>query len=293
MAQSYLMTVNQFEQQKNMKAGAYTAAILVALAIFLFLVSWQLPQIANPDPPLELQGIEVNMGTDETGFGTDQPLLPGDPAPEANTAPAQTAMNNAGDYSPDDAESDVPVVKNDIKNVNTKPTEATKIATSVTKPVTNPTPAPAKPKAVFNGKTSPGATGTGGNGADSYYKGSNQGIAGGKGDQGKTGGDPNSDSYTGDGRGNGGIRIKTGLTGRRITGNYSFEDEFNQNAVVAVDVVVNESGNVISASVSPRGTTTTNSNIRNIAIRKAKQLKFTAGNEEQKGTLMFDFKLKG
>jgi len=293
MSQSYFMTVDQFEQKKNMKAGAYTAAILVALAIFLFLVSWQLPQIANPDPPLELQGIEVNLGTDETGLGTDQPLLPGDPAPEANTAPAQTAMNNAGDDAPDDAESDVPVVKNTIKNVNTKPTEATKVATSVTKPVTNPTPAPAKPKAVFNGKTSPGATGTGGNGADSYYKGSNQGIAGGKGDQGKPGGDPNSDSYTGNGRGKGGVNIRTGLTGRRIASLPNFQDEFNENAKVAVDVTVDASGKVLSATINPRGTTTTNRNIRDIAIRKARQLKFSAGSDEQNGTLIFDFKVNG
>lgn len=295
MAQSYLMTVDQFEQKKNMQAGAYTAAILVALAIFLLLVSWQLPKIANPDPPLELQGIEVNLGTEETGLGSDQPLLPGDPAPETASAPPQTATADAGENLEDDSESDVPVARNETKTVTkTPPREVTKVTASVTKPVTNPTPAPPKPKAVFNGKTSPNSNGNGGNGADSYYKGGNQGIAGGRGDQGKPGGDPNSDSYTGNGRGNGGIRIQSGLGGRRIASVPNFQDEFNENAKVAVDVVVDAAGSVRGVSINPRGTTTTNRNIREIALRKARQLKFNAGSEdEQRGTLIFDFKLKG
>ena len=63
---------------------------------------------------------------------------------------------------------------------------------------------------------------------------------------------------------------------------------------MAVDVTVDKSGNVTMAVVNPRGTTTTNQNIRNIALRKARSLKMNAGNaDEQTGTLVFDFKLKG
>jgi hypothetical protein len=295
MAQSYLMTVDHFEQQKNVKAGAYTAGICVLLALMLVFVSWQLPEIAAPDPPLDQQGIEVNLGTDETGIGTDQPLLPGEPAPETASMPPQATANDAAeDNTEDDPASDVPVTKTEKpKTVVKQPTEQVKKTVAVTKPVINPTPASPKPKAVFNGKTAPNSNGTGGNGADSYYKGSNQGIAGGKGDQGKPGGNPNSDSYTGNGRGNGGIRISSGLGGRRITSIPNFEDDFNENAKVAVDVVVDASGRVISATINPRGTTTTNANIRAIAKRKATSLKFNTGSEEQNGTLIFDFKLKG
>jgi hypothetical protein len=296
MVQSYLMNADQSEQQKNLKAGAYTAGICVLLALMLVFVSWKLPEIAAPDPPLDQQGIEVNLGTDETGFGTDQPLLPGDPAPQTVSAPPQTTSDDAAaDNTEDDPSSDVPVTKTEKpKTVIKKPVEDVKKSVTVTKPVTNPTPAPPKPKAVFNGKTAPNSNGNGGNGADSYYKGSNQGIAGGKGDQGKPGGNPNSDSYTGNGKGNGGIRISSGLDGRRISSIPSFEDEFNENAKVAVDVVVSASGAVVSATVSTRGTTTTNNNIRQIALRKARQLKFnSATDDEQRGTLIFDFKLKG
>lgn len=296
MAQSYLMTADSFEQQKNLKAGVYTLGICVLIALLLVFVTWQLPKIAIPDPPLDQQGIEVNLGSDETGSGTDQPLLPGDPAPQIATAPQQTTVDNtAADNTTDDPESNVAVAKTEKPKVETKkPAEEIKKSVATTKPVTNPTPAPAKPKAVFNGKTAANSNGTGGNGADSYYKGSNQGIAGGKGDQGKTGGSPTSDSYNGNGRGKGGIRISSGLDGRRIASIPSFEDEFNENAKVAVDVTVNASGAVTNVSVNPRGTTTTNNNIRQIALRKARQLKFNAaGDDEQRGTLIFDFKLKG
>jgi hypothetical protein len=239
---------------------------------------------------LELQGIEVNLGTDETGLGTDQPLLPGEPAPAVANTPSGAPAENAGDNAGDDPDSDVPLPKSTNTKPNTKPTDVTK---ATTKPVTNAVPAPPKPKAVFNGKTSPNSNGTGGNGADSYYKGSNQGIAGGKGDQGAPGGDPNSDSYKGDGKGKGGIRIRSGLDGRRITGNYSFTDEFNRDATVYVDVVVDASGKVTKASVNPKGTTTTDANIRSIALRKAYEIKFNAGSMEQKGTLAFAFKVNG
>jgi hypothetical protein len=296
MAQSYLMNVDQFEQQKNIKAGVYTAGICALLAVMLVFVSWKAPKIVPPDPPLDQQGIEVNLGTDETGSGSDQPLLPGDPAPQVATAPQQTTVDNsAADNTADDPESNVAAAKAEKPKVTTtKPTEEVKRSVASTKPVTNPTPAPPKPKAVFNGKTAPNSNGTGGNGADSYYKGSNQGVAGGKGDQGKPGGSPTSDSYNGNGKGGGGIRISSGLGGRRIASIPSFEDEFNENAKVAVDVVVNASGSVISVAVNPRGTTTTNGNIRQIALRKARSLKFNASSDdEQKGTLIFDFKLKG
>jgi hypothetical protein len=57
---------------------------------------------------------------------------------------------------------------------------------------------------------------------------------------------------------------------------------------------VNKLGEVIQASINPRGTTTTNQNIRNIALRKAKLLKLNAGDvDNQTGTIVFSFKLNG
>lgn len=283
------MTIDQSDKKKNLEAGAYTAIILVVLALLLFLVSWKLPKPVEPDPPLEMQGIEVNIGTEETGLGTDQPLLPGDPAAEAGNTSSAAPEETSGDNSPDDPDSEVSSPKSEVKKPNTKPTEIAK--TTTTKPVTNPVPAPQKAKAEFKGKTSPNSNGTGGNGADSYYKGGNQGIAGGKGDQGNPNGIPNSDSYTGNGRGNGGVFIKSGLSGRKIGRVPSFEDDFNENAKVAVDVVVSAEGKVLSAKVNPKGTTTTNSRTRDIAVKNAYRVPFLKGSSESSGTIIIELKI--
>ena len=161
-------------------------------------------------------------------------------------------------------------------------------------PSTKPLPSPT-PKAVFKGTTA--STSKAGNNTDSYNGVANQGIAGGKGDQGKPNGNPNSDSYNGNAAsgksGSGGVAIKNGLDGRRITKFPSFEDDFNENAKVAVDITVDQLGNIIAATINPKGTTTTNTNIRNIALQKARTLKLNSGPAEtQTGTLVFSFILR-
>jgi hypothetical protein len=284
-----------FESQKNMRAGGYTLAICACLLLIFILVKFSTP--AMPAPPLD-EGIEVNLGSSDAGLGTDQPYEPGTPAPEEQqtyTPPkAAVAVNeDMKDVETDDREEDAPVVK---KPPVTKP-EATRIPDKevANKPVkaAQPAvaaPAPPKPKAVFRGVS---GTGTGGNEADSYKKGRNEGIAGGRGDQGRPGGDPNSKNYEGaGGRGNSGVSISRGLQGRRMTSLPSFEDEFNEKAKVAVDIKVDGDGKVISAVYQPRGSTTASQALKTIAIRKAMQIKFNAGAEESMGTIIFNFSLR-
>ncbi|MBO9570940.1 MAG: hypothetical protein J7497_01830 [Chitinophagaceae bacterium] len=290
------MTDN-FESQKNIKASGYTLMVCSLILIIFLFVKWTLPNIP---PPPEEEGIEVNLGNSEQGLGDDQPFLPGKPSPadnESYTPPAKvnTPVEEVKDFETDDKDEEAPVIK---KPTVVKP-NATKVpekeivkTTPVKKPqVSNapPAPAPPKPKAVFKGVN---GTGTGGNEADSYKKGGNQGIAGGRGDQGAPGGNPDSDNYKGGGSGNSGIAIKGGLSGRRIMRTPSFEDDFNENAKVSVDVRVDEAGNVISAEYQPRGSTTSDPGMKAIALRKAKQVKFNPSDNESSGTIQFNFKLK-
>jgi hypothetical protein len=292
------MTADNFEAQKNIKASGYTLMICVLLLIFMLFVKWTIPDI--PPPPDE-EGIEVNLGNSDQGMGDDQPFLPGKPAPvdkQSYTPPKvqNTPVEAVKDFETDDKDEDAPVIK---KPPVTKP-EATKVPEKdIVKapPVKNPkptpdppAPAPPKPKAVFKGVN---GNGTGGNEADSYKKGGNEGIAGGRGDQGAPGGNPDADNYKGGGNGNGsGVSLLRGLNGRRIMRIPSFEDDFNENAKVAVDIRVDAAGNVISAEYQPRGSTTSDANLKAIAIRKAKQVKFNPGSDESVGTLQFNFKLK-
>jgi hypothetical protein len=290
-----------FEREKNIKATAITALICLLLFLAFVFLQWTLPQI--PAPTMG-EGIEVNLGNSETGLGDIAPAIPGNPSATQDPINTPPNVNNAAKSEQKitgDELGDEPVATN--TTAANKPTENTAKNTkpNANKPIVTATPvvAPPKPKALFKGGTS---TTTSGNGADTYNGVKNQGIAGGKGDQGNPNGNPNSDSYQGNaasgksgiGNGGNGVSIRSGLDGRRITKLPSFEDDFNENAKVAINITVDQSGNVTAAAINLKFTTTTNQNIRSIALKKAKTLKLNPGTDaEQEGTLVFSFKIRG
>lgn len=280
----------EFEKQKNVKASAITFLVGGLLLLVLFLIKFPLAASEVAEPQQDF--IEVNIGSGDLGSGDDQPLLPGEPAPAEQTAytppqPVQSNVSEAKDVETDDRADNVeaPAIK--------RPTVASPTATKIdndnkvikTTPTTAPVVAatPPKPKATM-GRTT-GGNGNGGNGADTYKPGSGEGIAGGQGDQGRPGGDPNGRNYSGAPK-NFGVRVLN-LPAQ------SFEDEFNENAKVAMDVVANAAGKVTSATFQPRGSTTSNRQMIDIARRRAFELKLGSSDGGQKGTVIFNFKLKG
>jgi len=277
------------ERQKRVKAALITLGVAGALLLLAILLRWNLPTVPLP---VQEEYIEINIGSGDEGFGSDQPLLPGDPAPAQQVAytPPQTTPSNTDDARDIDNSDNSPdaVVVN--KPVNPKP-NATKIdaenKTVKTKPAAEPvaaTPAPPKPKAVL-GRTV-GGTGNGGNGADSYERGGSEGIAGGTGDQGRPGGSPNGRDYTGTPK-NFGVRVLNIPA-------QSFEDDFNQNAKIAVEVTADANGKVTSAVITPKNSSgTATSEMRNTALRLARQLKLGTSDGGQKGIVVFDFKVRG
>lgn len=275
-----MKSANVNSQQIQVKAATITAIITIILFSLFFYLRYQLPK---PQEIQEGEGIEVNLGNAETGFG-DIPVSGNNDLSQATSTNVEAAADNNNATNEVNNEDDIAVNRN-------KPVENKKA-----NPIVNNIPATPKPKAVFSNNTNRNTTSGGAAVNDSYNNATSQGIAGGKGDQGKPTGNPLSDSYNGNaasGNGAGGVSIRNGLDGRRITRLPSFEDDFNENAKVAVDISVNQSGSVISASINPKGTTTTNTSIRNIAIQKAKTLKLNAADAaEQTGTLIFNFKLR-
>lgn len=289
------------DSQNNVKAGSYTLLTCGLLAFLMFAISWNNPQSITP--PNE-DGIEVNLGNSDNGSGEIAPLLPGPPSNETeeiNTPPKSqlTETETVKEIETNDNDKEAPdlsVPKPAVstpksitlpKKENTVPIKKTNAKPQI---VDNPQPEVKKPIAVYKGGSN---TGNGGNNADGWNNSRNQGIAGGTGDQGKINGNPESDSYTGNaGSGNGGVSISRGLQGRKISRLPSFEDEFNENAKVAVDIRVDANGNVISAIYQPRGSTTSDAGMKAIALQKARQLKFNSGSEESIGTIIFNFRLR-
>jgi TonB family protein len=276
-----------FERNKNIKALSYTIIIMGGLFLLFVLMSWTLP--LTPPPPVD-EGVEVNLGNSDQGFGTVAPQIPGEPAEEQQTnfnpPPSQRAQAETNPEVAENNDADVPAIhtspkpekKKDIKPVNNDSKKVT------AKAVTNPTPTPPKPKAVYAGGKN---TSNSGNNADSYNNSRNQGIAGGNGDQGKPNGNPNSDSYTGNGgSGSAGISITRGLQGRHIASAAHFQDQYKYGGKVSVDITVDENGNVTSAHVKPGSPF---ADLNAIAERRAKQLKFNKGSVPQTGTIQIIF----
>lgn len=277
-----------FEKQKNTQAALYTLGITSGLLLLFFLVTMTIPQ--TQVPPVE-EFVEVNLGSGDQGFGTDQPQLPGDPAPAQETSytpPQPTASNDEAvkDVSSDNNEPDAPPVvkpavsKPDATRINA---ESKTVKTNTPSPQPVSTPTPSRPRAVM-GRTM-GGNGNGGNGADTYRPGGNEGVAGGTGDQGRPGGDPNGRNYSGTPR-SFGVKVLS-------IPNQTFEDDFNQNAKVAMDIVVDDNGKVTSATFQPRGSTTSDRKYVDIARRSAFQLKMGSVDGGQKGTVVFNFKVRG
>ena len=278
----------EFERQKNTKATAYTAGITGALLLLFILVKWELPSQAQP-PAQEF--IEVNLGSGDLGSGNDQPLLPGEPAPAVQEAynpptPVQSKVSDAKDVETDDREdNDAPAIKRPAvsKPNATKIDNDNKVVKSTPNPQPVVAPAPPRPKAVL-GRTV-GGNGNGGNGADTYKPGTGEGIAGGSGDQGRPGGSPTGTNYSGAPR-NFGVKVLNIPA-------QSFEDDFNENAKIAMDIVTDANGKVVSATYQPRGSTTSNPQMVSIARRRAFELRGVgSGDGPQKGTVIFNFKVR-
>lgn len=293
------MTDHQFESQKNVRAGSYTALVCGMLLVIFLFVKWGMPPL--PQPPVD-EGIEVNLGNSDLGSGNDQPFEPGPPAQSNQQAyvppKAAVAKEDVKDIETDDKDEEAPVIK---KPPVAKP-EATKVPEKEvvkakpvkhSQPVETPAPPAPRPKAVFKGVN---GEGQGGNEASTYKKGAGEGIAGGRGDQGRPGGNPDSKNYTGGGTGNAGVRISNGLSGRHFTYTYKYQDEFNENATVAVDIRVNKDGDVISATYQLRGSTTSDQYYKNKAIEIVRKSKLNAnpnGPDEQTGTVLVNFRVRG
>jgi hypothetical protein len=277
--------------QKNGKAALITLLVHALLLLIFFLFSFKTP----PTPPLVAEeGIEVNLGNSDIGFGDVQPLQPGEPAPSEETmisvpTPQQAeAIEEKEKEVTEREETDAPEINKPVtkKEVKNKPAADIKPVVKNNKPVTketvpSPKPTTPKPKAIFSG-----GNGTGGNGADDYNEGRNQGIAGGNGDQGKPGGNPNSDNYTGNGgNGSGGPRVVSG--NRKIVRAYSFTGDLDKATIYAIiKVAPDGKGSFVDFA---KQSTSRNLAYKNAIINYLPRIQFNSTTETSQVTVRFEF----
>lgn len=280
-----------FDAEKNRKAFTYTAIIVAILLLLALFITW--PNI--PPKPIVVQDlIEINLGNNEEGFGTVQPLIKGDMGPSQqkevaqpkSIAPAPSPKEIVPDEKADEdaAPVDKPT-KAVAKPINTaiQPvTKPTKVITPA--PVVMPTPKPQKPKAMYNGAGAGKGNGATESNGD-IYQGSKPG---GKGDAGTESGKP--DSYGNTPGGKSGVSVTRGTRPLNL-GSLKFEDDFNENAKIYLDVTYSASGSFTGCEIA-KGTTTFNNTIISIAKRKAAQLKFPANDDGGVSTILFNFKVQ-
>ncbi|NDE09335.1 MAG: hypothetical protein EBZ95_02060 [Chitinophagia bacterium] len=281
-----------FEAEKNKKAFAYTIVICGTLLLLAFLISWP---ILQPPIPIAQELLEINLGNNEEGMGEIQPLIKGEMAPSQEAIPA-TASNETPkpeetkEIKPDEnAELNAAPVAKTEKKILKKKIEV-KLEKKVVKKIKNtpiiapPSPKPTKPKLTYNGPGS--GKGNGATEDNGYrYQGNKPG---GKGDAGDPSGKP--DSYGNSPGGKTGVSVTKGVRPLNMR-DLRFEDDFNENAIVFLDIKYSASGNFIS-SVIAKGTTTSKSSIIGIAKRKAAELKFPSSVDGGISTIVFNFKIQ-
>jgi hypothetical protein len=271
----------EFEKQKNLQASVYTAVFTGALLLLIIFLKWSLPpkevppvdqyvEIILPDePPVT----DVNLGNNDVGSGNVQPIVTGTPSSEPvaqEVAPSRAAnvQQTTKDIETEDHK-DAPTV--------TKPTTPRTDAKEINNNTANQTVAAAKPQLRRGAQmTSIRGGGVGGNtDMPGFNKPGTQGPGDGNGDKGQRNGNPNGTKYFG---------VK-----EFSIPNQSFEDDFNQNAKIAMEIVTDGTGKVISASYTSKGSTgTATSQMKDIARRRAFQLKV---GSDMKGTVIFNFKV--
>lgn len=253
-----------FEQEKNIKAGVYTGLICLALSLIFFVLKWQepAPKIVPPLP----EYMEVNLGNSNTGSGDIPPMSQSTPAPEqgANATKTKVASSVASKIN---------------ANSNDANDEAIRSGSAKSTTKNNPAPLPAKPKALM-GKYA-GGNGAGGNNQDSYNNVKDQGIAGGKGDQGVANGTIDGKAYTG----SGGPFVTKG--DRRVTKTYSFNGDVPPATIYAeIEVNPNGVGRFIQIT---RGSSSNDPKYKRAIVDYLTKISFNTSDHSSTVTVKFKF----
>ena len=248
------------------------------------------------DPPPE-NGIAINFGTSHTGSGKTQPNQPvkSEPIPQ----PKEIVEQTSEDVVPQEQVENQEVLTQESENspVVTPPKKEQQADESIPvkeKPKEKKPIEEVKPKKpsketqnvldnLLNGTKSDGET-TQGHGEDQS-----------SGDKGEIDGSVYANSFYGDGKGKDlGSGLSAGLNGRKLMGNNKIQQQCNEVGRIVVIVRVNQKGQVIHASYSAKGSTSTSKCLVDPALRMAKTFRWQPDQNAPKiqiGYIVINFSL--
>ncbi|SHI36441.1 hypothetical protein [Algibacter luteus] len=240
-----------FKTKHEKNSAKLTALIAIILLLLLFVVG-----TTYMDPPEEY-GVAVNFGNSDFGKGNVQPLKPvkseplkieEPPQPDVSKSePTKSSETKEEVLTQEDAES-IAIKKQKEAEARAKAIADAKAkaeADRIAKVKREQEEKKKKLDALIGGVSKSEGSETGSEGNDNQ-----------SGDKGQLDGNPYAPSYFG-GQGTGSGGVGYGLNGR---GNASFQklkQDCNESGMVIVKIVVNQSGNVISAEPGQKGTTNT------------------------------------
>lgn len=259
------ITYSQLEK-RNHRIGAATSICIHGLLLLAFLlaIAWR-----APDPPLPIFGVELNLGFEDSGSGTEAPAESPNPTPSEVPTPAEesepesasTPAQENVQTQPDDSPA---VVEEKSKTETTVKKEEEKKETLPEKPVEKK---PFKPIMTY-----PGSTET------TNHAGKGEGDDKNKvGDKGKPDGDPRAQYYSGPADGGGGDGAALDLNGWMWYSKPNPQDNSNESGKIVFQIMVDEEGEIIDVSVKER---TVSGDVAQIYKREVQKLKFRKTNDQ-------------
>lgn len=264
------------ENKNKYVAFALTVGLHVLLfLLFIFIV------FVTPIPPFEIKPVpEVTLDLGMEGFGNADAGGSGQKDKDIATSEKAHAnhvvKSSESSVITDETETAVSV-KSNPKNHTVKETEAPKVE------VLKPSSELLSALAVLKNKKKHEGKGEG----DGNTGGSGTGIKQGVGDGDDTGHGNNTPGYNG----KGGYDLK----GRMLLKKPERMTDSQEEGIVVVEIIVDETGKIIKATPGKRGSTTTSSHLYAKARQAAYEAKFNPspnGTKEQRGTYTFVFILE-
>lgn len=296
-------------EEKNRKKGMVMSTLIHIVLILLAI----LPFLTYPDPPPGQEGILVNLGLPDQGEGDNnagpsEPTAPSEDVEEEveeepEVQPEPTPVKPEPKVDPE------PVKQKDV--IKTEDPEAIALKKEKEKQkkieeerkkqeAEKKRQEEAKKKAAEDAKRKKAEEDARKKAEADALKnkigglfgdGDGKGKTGNPGNQGDPNGDPNSNILIGKSTGSG--TVGGGLGNRGVEGRPKITDQTQKAGRIVIEVCVDSNGNVLSADYTQRGSTTTDSALRDVAIRNAKKWKFSKGDvDKQCGTITYDFKLQ-
>lgn len=283
------------EKGKGIAGSAiFHTALLLILIFFAFTI---------PEPPETEEGILVNFGTDETGFGM---IEPSEPAVQAETSPPPPSneplveddvplLTQETEEAPEIKKVDPEVEKRRLEKLEAErklreQLEAERIKKEAEEAERKRIEAEEKRAADAASRTRNALANSKNAGTTSK----SEGEAGGTGNQGVPTGSVNT-KVRGEGSGLGNDGISFDLGGRGSQSLPRPKYEIQDEGTVVVEIYVDQKGNVTRAVAGVKGSNTLNEYLLRVAREAALQARFQPdpnAAQVQKGTITYNFKLR-